>query len=159
MLYVTNYAVTLRCIGQVLQQQNIEVYEIKPRAGEFRLECGDPNPPYTGIIRMEYSADAIKILDREAQGRRGQSRAEFRFDSMPEMLRAIGEYIDSKRVGLRRLSSADPPDLELEYETRTGEIVSENLAISLIHETAVRMYKRRTRISNPISMVTRARAH
>ena len=161
MLYVTNYAVTLRCLGQALQRQNIEVYEIKPRAGEFRLECGDPNPPYTGIIQMEYSADAIKIFDREAQALRGQSRTEFRFDSMSEMLRAIGQYIDSKRARLRRLSStcfSDPPDLELEYETRTGEIVSENLAMSLIHETAVRMYKRRTRISNPISMVTRARA-
>lgn len=89
MLYVTNHAVTLRCIGQVLQRQNTEVYEIKIRADEFRLECGDPNPPYTRIIRMDYSADAIKILDREAQARRGQSRTGFRFDSMSEMLRAI----------------------------------------------------------------------
>ena len=158
-LYIINYAVALRCIGQVLQQQNVEVFEIKTRPGEFRLECGDTKPPYTKIIRLDYSVDAIKILDREAQAHRGQSRAEFRFDSISEVLRAIGEYIDSKRAHLRRLSNtcfSDPPALKIEYETRAGDIVSETLAMSFVRETGVRMYKKRTRIPNPISVITRA---
>ena len=160
MLYLTNYAVVLRCIGQVLQQQNIEIFEIKPDAGEFRVECGDPNPPYTGIVRLNYSADSIKSLDREAQDQRGQSKPELRFDSIPEMLRAIGEYTDNKRADLRRLNStcfSDQPDFELEYQTRAGDRVSETLTMSFVRETAVQMYKRRTRISNPINILTRRR--
>jgi len=160
MLYHLNYAVALRCIGQLLQQQDIEIFEIKTDGSEFHLECGDPNPPYTEIIRLDYSIDKIKILDRQAQIRRGGSRPEVRFDSIPEMLRAIGEYVDAKRSHLRRLDGAclaHRPDLQLEYQTRAGEIVSETLALDWVHETAVRMYKKRARIANPVSMLTRGR--
>jgi len=52
MLYLPSYAAAFRCIGQELQSQNIEVFELKSYASEFRLQCGDPNPPYTGVIEM-----------------------------------------------------------------------------------------------------------
>ena len=77
---------------------------------------------------------------------------------MPEILRAVGEYIDNKRGQLRRLNNcclSDDGDVEVEYETRAGDIQSETLSMSFIREAAVRMYKRRTRLSNPIGMVTR----
>ena len=160
MVYLLPYAVALRCIGQVLQQQNIEIFEIKTDGSEFQLECGDPNPPYTEIIRLDYTIDKIRILDRQAQTRRGGSRPEVRFDSVPEMLRTIGEYIDAKRAHLRRLDGAclaHRPDLEVEYQTRAGEIVSETLALGWVHETADRMYKKCSRIANPVSMLTSCR--
>jgi hypothetical protein len=158
MLYLPNYAGTLRCIGQALQNQNIEVFELKTEANEFRVQCADPNPPYTTLIELLFSLDSIKILDREGQARRRQSKSEFRFDSLPEILRAVGECIDKKRGHLRRLNnccSADQGDVELEYETRAGDIRSETLALSFIREAGVQMYKRRTRLSNPIGMLTR----
>ncbi len=160
MLYLPNYAGALRCIGQVLQNQNIELFELKTHANEFRVQGGDPNPPYTALIELHFSLDSIKILDREGQARRCQSKSEFRFDSLPEILRAVGEYIDNKRGHLRRLNncgSSDQGDVELEYETRAGDIRSETLALSFIREAAVHMYKRRSRLSNPISMLTRER--
>jgi hypothetical protein len=45
MLYFPNYARALRCIGQALQTRNIEVFELKTDANEFRVQCEDPNPP------------------------------------------------------------------------------------------------------------------
>jgi hypothetical protein len=160
MLYLPNYAVALRCIGQALQNQNIEVFDLRTDNDEFRVYGGDPTPPYTGLIELHFSPDSIKILDRQGQARRRKSKAEFRFDSVPEVLRAVGEYIDSKRGLLRRLNNcclSDQGDVEVEYETRAGDVRSEPLAMSFIREAAVDMYKRRTRLSNPISMFTRTR--
>lgn len=158
MLYLPKYAGCLRCIGQALQNQNINVFEIKTDANEFLVQYGDPNPPYTGVLKLQFSLDSIKILDREGQARRRQTKVEFRFDSIPEIVRVVGEYIDDKRAQLRRVNNcclSDDGDIEVEYETRAGDIRSETLTMSFIREAAVRMYKRRTRLPNPISMVTR----
>ena len=160
MLYFPKYAVALRCIGQALQNQHTEVFEIKTAANEFVVHCGDPNPPYTAVIQLHFSLNSIEILDREGQARRRQSKSEFRFDKVPEIFRAVGEYIDNKRGQLRRLNNcclSDDGDVEVEYETRAGDIQSETLSMSFIREAAVRMYKRRNRISNPVSMLTRRR--
>lgn len=160
MLYGPNYAAALRCIGQALQNQNIEVFELKTNVKEFRVQAGDPNPPYSALIELHFSPDSIEILDREGQARRRQSNSEFRFDSVPEILRALGAYVDSKHGHLRRLSNCclpDQGDLEIEYQTRAGDVQTENLPMSFVREACVRMYKRRTRVSNPIDMITRKR--
>jgi hypothetical protein len=158
MLYLPNYARALRCIGQALQTQNIEVFELKANANEFRVQCEDPNSPYTALIELNFSPDNITILEREGQGRRRQTNSEFRFDSLPEVLRAVGEYIDRKRAHLRQLNNcclSDQDEIEIEYQTRAGDIRAETLSMSAIRETAVDMYKRRTRLSNPFGMITR----
>jgi hypothetical protein len=162
MLYRPNYAGALRCIGQALQNQKIEVFELRTHADEFRLQGGDPNPPYIAVIELRFSIENITILDREGQARRRRSNAEIRFDSIPEILRAVGEYIDSKRGYLRHVnntnsSSFDDPAVEIEYESRAGDVRSETLEMSFIREAVVRMYKRRARISNPINILTRQR--
>lgn len=157
MLFVTKYAGALRCIGQALQNQNTEVFELKTDANAFLVLCGDPNPPHTGLLELQFSLDNIKILEREGQARRRQTKAEFRFDTVPEVLRAVGEYVDNQRGQLRRLNNCclSDGDVEVEYTTRAGDIRSETLTISFIREAAVRMYKRRTQLSNPVSILTR----
>ena len=162
MQYFTNYAGTLRCIGQVLHNQEIEAFEINTYANEFRVLAGDPNPPYTALIELKFSVQDIEILDREGQARRGQSTTEItnvRFDSVPEVLRAVGEYLDHKRGYLRRVnnSSSSEAAVEIQYQTRAGDVQTENLTLNFIRETCVHMYKRRTRISNPINILTRQR--
>ena len=162
MLYLPNYAAALRCVGQALQNQNIEVFELESRAYEFRLQGGDPNPPYTALVEIGFSTDKIKILDREGQARRGQSNGKVRFDSVSEILRAVGEYVDNKRGHLRRVNNScasisDQPVVEIEYQTRAGDLQLESLPMSLIREAAVRMYKKRSRISDPVSILTRKR--
>jgi hypothetical protein len=103
--------------------------------------------------------DKAKV--REGQARRGQSTTEItnvRFDSVPEVLRAVGEYIDHKRGYLRRVdNSSSSAAVEIEYQTRAGDVQTEKLAMSFIHETCVHMYKRRTRRTNPINILTRKR--
>ena len=159
MLYHAPYASALRCVGQALESHNIDLFELITTAdNEFIVECGDPNPPYTGMLKLQFSSDSIQIIDREGQARRRQTKSELRFDSLPEILRATGKYVDSKRGELRRLSNCCPSkagDVELEYQTRAGDVQSETLDMSSIRETAVAMYKRRNSISNPIHTITR----
>jgi len=158
MLYRSTYASALRCIGQALESHNIDVFELViTETYKFLVECGDPNPPYTGVLKLQFSPDSIKIIDRENQMRRRQTKSELRFDRLSEILRATGTYLDSKRVDLQRLRTCYLPDaegVELEYQTRNGELQSEILEMSLIREVAVNMYKRRHSISNPTNTIT-----
>jgi hypothetical protein len=160
MFYLPSYAAAFRCIGQELQRRNIEVFELKSHADEFRLQCGDPNPPYTGLIEMLFSKERIQMIDREGQNRRGQSTGEIRFDSIPEILRTVGEYIDKKGGYLRWINnsgSSSDTALELEYQTRAGPVEMETLTMSFIREACVRMYQRRTGLNDPINLLTRKR--
>jgi hypothetical protein len=160
MLYLPSYAGALRCIGQDLQRQNIDLFELKSRADEFCLQCGDPNPPYTDLIEIVFSKEKIQVIDREGRAQRGQSIGEIRFDSMPEILRAIGQYIDKKRGSLRWVSngaSSSDAVLQLEYQTRVGEVELETLTLSFIREACVRMYQKRAGVNEAINLLTRKR--
>ena len=155
MFYLPNYAGALRCIGQASESRNIDVFELIADADDFVVHCADPDPPYTGILKLHYSLDAITILDREGQASRRRVKSEFRFDSLPEILRATGRYIDSKRAQLCRLNNCvSEGEIELEYQIRSRGMRSERLNRSLIHDIAVNMFKRRSRMSNPVEMRT-----
>jgi hypothetical protein len=149
------YASALRCIGQELESRDIEVFEVKRYAYEFRIRAGDPNFPYTGLIDIKFSTEQIELLERRGQARRGQSDEEMRFDTIPNMLRAVGEYID-KHGSLRRVDNSYPligeqPAIEVEYQTSAGDIRLETLPMSVIREASVSMYKRRVHRPDIIS--------
>jgi hypothetical protein len=149
------YAGVLRCIGQALQKRNIDVFELKSHADEFRLQAGDPNPPYIELLEIRFSTSQLEVLDREGKVRRGQSHEGIRFDSIPEILRGIGGYVDSQRGQLLRIdnswtSMANDPVVKVEYEIRTGAVQSEDLTMSFLREASVNMYKRRTQPITPV---------
>lgn len=154
------YAGVLRCIGQALQKRNIDIFELKSYAAEFRLQAGGPNPPYIALIEMRFSTAQIEVLEREGKMRRGQSNDGIRFDSISEILRGIGGYVDSQRGQLLRIdnsrvSLSDDPVVQVEYETRTGLVQSENLPMSFLREASVNMYKRRTQPTNLVTFPAR----
>ena len=87
------------------------------------------------------------MLDRRGQVSRGKSNEEMKFDSIPNVLRAVGEYID-KHGYMRRVDNscqplADELPIEVEYQTRAGDIRLEMLPTSVIREASVSMHKRR----------------
>ena len=162
MFQVSNHSLALRCIGQALQDLEIEAFELASDATDFRLLAGDPRPPYTALIELRFSTQKIAVLDRQGRARRGQSGPTVRFDSIPEILRSIGAYVDGQHAQLRRIensgfSMSDDPIVAIEYQTRAGDVQAENLQMRFIRETCVRMYKRRSELSNPISILSRKR--
>ena len=100
------------------------------------------------------------MIDRAGRRRRGQSIGAIRFDSIPEILRTVGEYIDRKSGYLRWINnsgSSSESALDLEYQTRAGQVQLETLTMSFIREACVRMYKRRADLNNPVNLLTRKR--
>ena len=156
MIHVPNYANALRCIAQVLQSYSVDIFQLSTDGDGFLVEYLDPNPPYRDILKLEFSAPRIEVLDRDGETKRRHTKSDFRFDSFPETLRAAGRYVDSKRAQLRGLknSSAECGELEIEYQTRAGELRSEILDTSSLREIGVSMYKRRSRILNPVTLLT-----
>jgi hypothetical protein len=146
MPYLANYAPALRSIGQALEKNNIDVFEIKNQAAEFRLECGDPNPPYLNLIRLKYSLNELEVLEHYGRARRGKSDVQIDFSSLPEILRALGKYIDSKSGHLIRLSNHEcnaPFSVQLDYETRDRRLHSEELSTEFVLRVCTRMYQNR----------------
>jgi hypothetical protein len=160
MLNFPDYPGALRCVGQALQQRKIEVFELKSYGDGFHLLGGDPNPPHIALLELDFSLRNIEVLHREGQARRGRSPGDVRFDSISETLRVIGKYIGNERRHLRRIdnscpSISDDPIVEIEYQTRAGDVQTEKLTMSFIREACVQMYRRRTPVSNPINILTR----
>jgi hypothetical protein len=72
----------------------------------------------------------------------------------------VGEYIDRKRGYLRRINNSgcsSDAALELEYQTRAGQVQMETLTMRFIRDAGVRMYQRRTDLSDPVNLLTRKR--
>lgn len=142
-----DYSSALRCIGQALEKQDIEVFDLKCDDHGFSLECGDTTAPYLTLIELRYSFDDIESLDREGKAKRGGSFKMVDFNGLPEILRAVGRYIDNKNADLMRISNSEwsntKDSLQLEYETRDGHRRMEDFSMASIYDIMVRMYKDR----------------
>jgi hypothetical protein len=141
----------LRIIGQELKRRGIDLFELRCLRKEYYLQCGDPNPPYVGLLEITFSDDEMASLEIAAASGRGNDLTFVDFEALPEVLRAIGRYVENKAGTLLRISSSvsssDQETMRLEYDGRDGRIHVEQLAITTLAETATRMYKERSRAS------------
>jgi hypothetical protein len=121
MRLLCTYSNALRCIGQALEKSGIEDFDLKYDGGEFRLECGDPSPPYLRLIEVRYALDDIQSLEREGKAKRGRPCEALNVDSLSELLRTLGAHVDKKRGHLLRICSSDSSlphgSVKLEYQT------------------------------------------
>jgi hypothetical protein len=150
-----NHSRALRTIGQELVKRGIDLFELRCLRAEYYLQCGDPEPPHTNLLKISFAPDEIVSLDLAAAAQRGQSFKWVDFESMPEILRALGEYVARKDGTLMRVSHAaslQPQDhVRFEYEGRDGRTQTEQLPLSAIADKAMRMYK--TRLSDQAKTV------
>ena len=139
----------LRTIGQELNRRGIDLFELRCLRKEYYLQCGDPNPPYTGFLEITFSDDEIDSLDTAAASGRGNGVTFVDFEALPEVLRAIGRYVENKEGTLLRISSSvaasEQEMMGLEYDGRDGRVHVEQLPVSALAEIAMRMYKERSR--------------
>jgi hypothetical protein len=142
-----NHSRALRTIGQELVKRGIDIFELSCLRAEYYLQCGDPQPPHTELLKIGFAPDEIITLDLAAAAERGRSFSWVDFESIPEILRALGEYVAEKDGNLMRVShtaSSQPQDhIRFDYEGRDGRTHTEQLPISTIADKALRMYKTR----------------
>ena len=143
------FSTALRVIGQMLEKQHIDLFELKCFGDEFYLQCGDPLPPHLNLVERRYSVTEIRALDVEAKANRRESFKLVNFEGLPEILRALGRRIDESHARLLRVSNSDPvipfDSIKVEYQTRDGQRHAEEFLTGAIGDQALRMYKERSR--------------
>src|SRR5262245_3733767 len=142
-----DHSKSLRTIGQELVKRGIDLFELRCLRTEYYLQCGDPAPPYVGLIELSFTDDDVVSLELAAMGQRGSAFKFVDFEGLPEILRAAGRYVDNKDGMLMRISNTESSSdtLRLEYETRDRRNHVEEVPLAELVETARRMYKERSR--------------
>jgi hypothetical protein len=139
----------LRVIGQLLEQQGLDVFDLRFGGETFSVQCADPKPPYLNLIHMTYSVPQLSSVDQQARQRRRPVYALGRFDGLPEILRAVGRRVEDKGGELLRVCNsfyAGQDLVILEYQTRDRGHRQEEIPVIAIRDQAQRMYRRRTAI-------------
>jgi len=143
------YATSLRVVGQLLQQRNLDLFELNYFDHECFLRCGGPIPPYLDLLQFSHSLEELNALDGQARANRGASFGLVNFQSLPEILRAVGHRIDEQEGQLLRICNADSPSLNdwvtIEYRTRDKKRHVEEFVVAALGDQAMRMYKHRLR--------------
>ena len=144
------YAGELRTIGQQLDKQGIDMFELRYQDGDYILQCGDPTPPYTDILHFRYTTFELRSMELSAAQARSAKFTLVNFESLGEILRTIGrklEKLDAKLVCLSTLEAAvDGSRFKIEYESRDGRYLAEELVASNIADLATHMYKERAHL-------------
>jgi len=146
-----NHARELRTIGQQLDKQKIDIFDLRYDDGDYVLVCGDPNPPFTDLIHLRYSTFELKSLEFRAIESRSAGFKLVEFTGMGEILRAIGRHVERLEAKLVRISAPDAVSdgrmFKIEYETRLGRYRSEDMVANEVINLAMRMYKERSHIT------------
>lgn len=139
----------LRVIGQVLETEHIDFFDLKCFGNEFYLQCGDPKPPHLNLVEMRYTTAEIHSLDTKAKTNRERAFKLVNFEGLPEILRAVGHRIDESNARLLRVTNSDSlsafDSIKIEFQTRDGQRHAEEFLTGAIGDQALRMYKDRSR--------------
>jgi len=145
-----NQTRVLRTLGQQLDKQSIDIFDLRAADAEYVLECADPNPPFTDLLHLQYSTVELEALDLAAAQSRNPGFTRVNFEGMAETLRAIGSYVERVNAKLLHVSATDAVlDANLfriEYQTRDGRHHSEEFRTNELVDLQIRMYKQRARI-------------
>ena len=154
MAQLYSHARELRTIGQQLEKQGIDIFDLRYVDGDYLLECADPNPPFTGIIHLRYTNFELQSLELAAAQARSSGFTQVDFQSMAETLRATGRYVERLNAKLLRISVPDAEEdgtlFMIEYQTRDGRHCFEDIRTNALADLTIRMYKERARISGEL---------
>jgi hypothetical protein len=139
-----NYAQTLRVIGQFLEERRLKDFDIKNGGKHYLIREVTEAEPSSEPTEFEYTREDIARLDQEAQARRRDPSRTPDFTSLSQLLRTIGDYLDTKHGHLLAISRRSPL-LTIEYETGQQRRREEEHLSSSFYDLSVRMYKQRTK--------------
>jgi hypothetical protein len=143
-----DFSSSLRVIGQELQNRGIDLFDLRCSDSKFFLQCGATTTPYLELVKFNYSLAQIKALELKAKNRRGNAFNLVNFESMPEVLRAIGCRIDDQGGQLLRAYSSDRDRVDtitIEFQTTDRRGHREELYLTAAADHAMRMYNKRLR--------------
>lgn len=171
MSQVSNYAQLLRPVGQVLDALKVESFsltiestgvhvvarqkaETQSAAPELSLRVAwqslrrqktEPvrEPEATsGVLELHYSRADIERIDTEEQSKRKSKGASSEAHTLPEILRAVGGYVDQKGGQVLAVKKENQ-DVTIEYESALRKNIVEQFTVASLYDYWVKMYMRR----------------
>src|SRR3989442_15839690 len=98
------YAQALRVIGQSLEEIRVKSFDIKSEGKGYVIQGhGEAPEP----VELKYDAADIEHVDRQRQKMRSSSSGMPDFSSLPQLLRAVGYYLEHKEGRLLGISTQE----------------------------------------------------
>jgi hypothetical protein len=152
-----SYHRDLRNIGQSLEAQRINVFELRCEDGRFLVK-GDPEKE-TSLLdtlrqwqkrwrreglnsSLSYGPWDIEQLDGQARTKRSRAHRLPDFYSLPNVLRTLGAYLDAKGAELIELHMR-PLTLTLLYRNREGHPDFEERSIASFYDFFLKLHGKR----------------
>ncbi|MGZ9129629.1 MAG: hypothetical protein ACXW4Z_17790 [Candidatus Binatia bacterium] len=154
------YAQELRAVGQALETLNLGDFSVEPSGNGYRVTGASvaknlglvrsaggalvPSDPSVRVTPMDlnYSPGDVRRLEREGQAQRRSTGQTSEANTLPQILRVIGGVVDQMRGHLVAVSK-EAVIVRLEYQSSSGQKVSEDYTMPMLYDRWVRMYKRR----------------
>jgi len=155
-----SYHHDLRVIGQSLEAQNINVFEMKCEMGRY-LVNGSPEKPASLMERLRllrnshrdgnsrtlsFDAQAIEGLERLGRTHRAKPGGLPDFYNLSNLLRTLGGYLEAKNAELLRIQK-QPLNVTLLYRNDGGHPRLEDRTIASFYEIFLAQHGQRLRRS------------
>ncbi len=146
----TGYAKLLRAIGQALEELSFQTFKLESDGDDYLVQLRGVRPTwqrllgrYPATVQVRYTPEDIDRLEREGQARRRDPHGMPDPFSLPQIMRGVGTYVDSKCAQLLKVSRQHQNMVTVQYETDLGK-EEERLMISDLYDIWLHMYKNRT---------------
>ncbi len=152
-----SYDQQLRNIGQSLEAQRINVFELKHQAKRFLIK-GDPEQEVSLLATLRqwqkrlrhegmnsslsYELQDIEQLERQGKGQRLRPNRLPDFYALSNVLRTLGAYLDDQGAELIELHKK-PLTLMLLYRNRDGHPAVEERSIASFYDYFIKLHGRR----------------
>ena len=148
----------LRVIGQALEAQSINVFELKCETSRY-LVNGTPEKPTSlvGMLRQwrsqgwksgarttSYDLQDIEGLERSGRGRRAKPDGLPDFYNLSNLLRTLGTYLETQNAELLQIQKR-PMTVTLLYQNDGGHPHVEDRTIASFYELFVEQHAKRAR--------------
>ena len=171
MTQLSNYAQLLRPVGQVLETLKVESFSMTIAStgvhviAQKKAEKQSPEPELSmrvawqslrrqkaelargpeatsGVLELHYSQSDIERIDTEEQSKRKGKGVSSEAHSLPEILRALGGYVDQKGGQVLAVKK-DDQDVTIEYQSALRKNIVEQFTVASLYDYWVKMYMRR----------------
>jgi hypothetical protein len=109
----------------------------------FRRKKSAPeSQPISGVLELHYSHDDIMRMDSEAQIQRRGTGGSPEANTLSQILRAVGAFVDQKQGRLLGVT-IQGQDIAIEYESALKKVLTEKFTVSSLYDYWVKLYLRR----------------
>jgi hypothetical protein len=150
-----NYAQILRAIGQAIERLELEKFKLVRGGDGFVVqELVNYSEKQPGELEerrtarpkgreFHYTVGDIQRLEKGGQISRRYAEGLPEPDSLPNMMRAAGTYVDLKSGHLIEITKSDDKGLAIQFQTINGEMHNELLDATELYSIFVRVYLKR----------------